>query len=104
MPANAYWHKNYVLNFKKHKFDFRDTWKERQKPSVTKTFSAGFNHDAELPYNSKDKAFLDEVFVKQSSILIRLENFEATGFFIMGGLGWLKRVWATVHEILAIKV
>ena len=38
--------------------------------------------------NSKDKAFLNKFCVKESSILFVLENFGATGFSTMGGLGW----------------
>ena len=38
--------------------------------------------------NLKDKAFLGKFPVKESSILIGLENFGATEFLIMGWLGW----------------
>ena len=38
---SAYWCKKHALNF-------GDKWKELQKLSVTKTYSVGFNHDAEL--------------------------------------------------------
>ena len=38
--------------------------------------------------NLKDKAYLKKFHVKESSILIGLENFGATEFFIMGWLGW----------------
>ena len=37
--------------------------------------------------NSSDKAILEKFFVKESRILIGLENFGATVFSIMGGLG-----------------
>ena len=36
--------------------------------------------------NSKDKAFLQKYFVKESSIVISLENFGATEFSIMDRL------------------
>ena len=67
----------------------RDTCKELQKPSVSKTYSVGFNHYAELLYkkiNSKDKAFLEKFRVKESSNLIGLEKFWATECSIMAGL------------------
>ena len=35
-----------------------------------------------------DKAFLEKFRVKESSILIGLENFGATEFLIIGWLGW----------------
>ena len=38
--------------------------------------------------NLKGKAFLLKFHVKESSILIGLENFGATEFSIMGWLGW----------------
>ena len=38
--------------------------------------------------NSKDKAFLEKFCVKESSNLIGLENFGATGFSITAMLGW----------------
>ena len=37
--------------------------------------------------NAKDKAFLERFPIKESSILIGLENFGATVFCIIGGLG-----------------
>ena len=37
--------------------------------------------------NSKDKFFLNKFRVKESSLLISLENFGAAGFSITGGLG-----------------
>ena len=60
-------------------------------PTVTKTFSIGFNHNAELPYkkiNLKDKAFLEKFFVKESSILIGVENLGDIEFPIKGWLRW----------------
>ena len=47
---SAYWCKSYFLNFKKHKLDFKGCLERTQKPSVTKNWSVGFNHDAGLPY------------------------------------------------------
>ena len=38
--------------------------------------------------NSENKAFLEKFCVNESSILIDLENFEATAFSIMDRLGW----------------
>ena len=50
--------------------------------------------------NSNDKAFLEKFSVKESSILIGLENFVAKVFSIMGRLGWhppsIKR-WPNLH-------
>ena len=40
--------------------------------------------------NAKDKAFLERFPIKESSILIGLENFGATVFSIIGGLGSLR--------------
>ena len=86
---SAYRDKNHVLNYKKHKLDFKEH--VQRTPTVTKTFSIGFNHNAELPYkkiNLKDKAFLEKFFVKESSILIGVENLGATEFPIMSWLRW----------------
>ena len=50
--------------------------------------------------NSNDKAFLEKFSVKESSILIGLENFVAKVFSIMDRLGWhppsIKR-WPNLH-------
>ena len=45
---SAYWWKNYILNFKTYKLDFKGHFgkKELQNLSVTKIYSVGFNHDA----------------------------------------------------------
>ena len=39
-----------LLIFKNISLTLRDPCKELRKPSVTKTYSVGFNHDAELTY------------------------------------------------------
>ena len=61
--------------------------KEPQKQSVTKTYSVDLL-DSKQNMNSRDKAFLGEICVKESSILIGLGNFRTRKFFIKGGLGW----------------
>ena len=38
------------LSFKNKSLSLRSTWKKLQKPLVTKNFSVGFNHYAEVPY------------------------------------------------------
>ena len=51
----------------------RDTNKELQKTSVTKTYSVDFNHDAELPdkkWIHKVKVFLEKFHVTESINLI----------------------------------
>ena len=58
-------------------------------PSVTKTFSVDLNDNAALLCKKiNGKAFLEKFPVKDSSILIGLENFGATEFLIIGWLGW----------------
>ena len=70
---SAYWCKNFVFNFKKHR--------------ELKTYSAGLLN-CETKMNSKDKTFLGKFCVKESSILTGLEDFETSEFSIKFGLWW----------------
>ena len=54
--------------------------------------------------NSKDKAFLNKFCVKESSILFVLENFGATGFSTMGGLGWYSPINEKMTKFPPIRV
>ena len=70
----------YVWITEKRKLDFKGHL--QRTPPVT----VGFNWTAIQKIN--DKAFPEKFRVKESSILIGLENFGATESLIMGWLGW----------------
>ena len=77
---SAYWWKNYILNFKTYKLDFKGHFgkKELQNLSVTKIYSVGFNH-----YADHD----DEILCKR----IKQSDWSwdgAAGFSITAGLRW----------------
>ena len=56
-------------------FTSRDTLKKSKKPLVTKTYSVGFNHDAEWSYKNKFKGSSFSGAISESNHLIGLENF-----------------------------
>ena len=100
--------RNIFENVWKHKLDFKGhTCKELQKPSVTKTYSAGFNHNPELSIKKRIRmirSFWKNVFVNDSSILIGLENFGATVSSIMGRLGWYSPINQKMTKSSPIRV
>ena len=94
---STYWHNNFVLKFKKH----RQLKEHEQKSKNINSENIKNPKNNQLPKHilqicwtakqnmySRDKAFLGEICVKESSILIGLGNFGTREFFIKGGLGW----------------
>ena len=79
----------YVLNFKKHKLNFKGHLQRTLNTISNQTLFCRFQSwcwTAIQKMKSKDKAFLEKFRVKESNILISLENFVATVFSTMFGV------------------
>ena len=81
----------------------RDTQLKRTAKAISnQTYPVGFNRNPELlnkKTNSNGRAFLEKFFIKESSILIGLENFGVMVFSIMGGLGWYSLHHSKIDQI-----